>query len=280
MPARRLLVILFLVSFLAGCSGLVTRPLSEGLHAGVVDQRDPATVAEGLPAYILLVDGLIRQNPESPELLSSGARLNALYASTFAEAPERARILASKARDYGRRRACLAEEAFCAQGRQPFADFRAAVDDHGGDAEPLYAYATGWAAWLQAHSEEMAALGDIPRVEVLLERVLAMEPNHDRGMPHLYLGMLKSRLPAAMGGQPEAAREHFLRALELSDGENLAAKVAHARDYARLRFDRDLHDRLLGEVLAADPRAEGFTLSNKLAQAEARRLLESADDYF
>ena len=46
---------------LAGCSGLVSRAgagLGDDLSRGILDQDDPATVADGLPAYLLLLDGL------------------------------------------------------------------------------------------------------------------------------------------------------------------------------------------------------------------------------
>ena len=58
------------------------------------------------------------------------------------------------------------------------------------------------------------------------------------------------------------------------------AKVMYARHYARLIFDRALHDRLLNEVLEADPDVTGYALANTLAQKQAKELLESADDYF
>jgi hypothetical protein len=58
------------------------------------------------------------------------------------------------------------------------------------------------------------------------------------------------------------------------------AKVLYARQYARLVFDRPLHDRLLNEVVAADPEAPGLTLGNTLAQEQALLLLASADEYF
>ena len=57
-------------------------------------------------------------------------------------------------------------------------------------------------------------------------------------------------------------------------------KVLYARYYARLVFDRPLHDRLLREVLEADPRAPGLTLSNTLARQQAHRLLEGAEEFF
>ena len=52
-----------------------------------------------------------------------------------------------------------------------------------------------------------------------------------------------------------------------------------ANQYARLIFDRELHDRLLQEVLAADVQAPGLTLMNTVAQ-ERPNSTDSADDYF
>lgn len=56
--------------------------------------------------------------------------------------------------------------------------------------------------------------------------------------------------------------------------------VEYARGYARLVYDRELHDSLLNRVLVADPRQSGYTLLNTLAQRQAAELLASANDYF
>ena len=92
--------------------------------------------------------------------------------------------------------------------------------------------------------------------------------------------MLNSLRPEAIGGRPEAGREAFERAIAISSGRNLYAKTLYAEYYARLMFDQALHDRLLDEVIAADPKAPGLTLTNTLAQDRARKLLESGKDYF
>ena len=81
-------------------------------------------------------------------------------------------------------------------------------------------------------------------------------------------------------GDPEAARVHFERAIEISGGRDLSMKVEYARGYARLLYERELHDRLLTEVVEADPNAPRLTLTNTIAQRDARLLLDSADDYF
>ena len=148
------------------------------------------------------------------------------------------------------------------------------------DLPALYAYATSWAGWLRVQRNDPKAISNLPKVEDMLERVVALDETFEHGQAHLFLGILNSQLPAALGGHPEIGKAHFERAIELSHGHDLLAKVEYARTYARLMFDRPLHDRLLKEVLAADPSIPGFTLNNVLAQQQARQLLDSADDYF
>jgi len=82
------------------------------------------------------------------------------------------------------------------------------------------------------------------------------------GGPQLYLGILQLLRPPSLGGVPDQGRAHLERAIELSGGRNLTAKVELAKRYARTLYDRELHDKLLQEVLAADPEAEGLTLFN------------------
>ena len=133
---------------------------------------------------------------------------------------------------------------------------------------------------MQANTGDWGAIADLPKIEALLERVVAIDPRTDGGQAHVYLGVLNSLRPEAIGGKPETGRKHFETGLALSDGKNLMAKVLQAEFYARLVFDQELHDRLLNEVIAADPRVPGHTLVNTLAQDRARKLLESGKDFF
>ncbi len=89
---------------------------------------------------------------------------------------------------------------------------------------------------------------------------------------------MRSQLPAAIGGKPEAGRRHFELAILYSKSRDLMAKIGYARQYTRLIFDQELHDRLLNEVLKADPNEPDLVLSNILAQQAAQELL--TDGYF
>lgn len=276
----RLLAILCLLAGLGGCASMVSQRLADGLSRAMLDQNDPATVRDGAPAFLLLIDGMIEQDPDDPAMLLAGARLHGAYSSAFVTDPERARGMARKARGYARQALCAQAARLCAALDAPYAEFERAL--RGTDAAQvpvLYGYATAWANWIQA-AGDWRAIAELPKVQALLERVVALDEGYEQGGAHLYLGVLASLRPPALGGRPQAARRHFERALELSAGRNLMVKVLYAKHYARQVFDRELHDRLLREVLEAPAEAPGLTLINTLAKEQARTLLAGAPDYF
>jgi len=277
----RLFGLLLMGLSLGACTTMVTSKLGDNLAEAIYNQNDPDTVRAGAPAYLLLIDGLISGSPKDRRLLMAGARLYSAYAAVFVENPERARRMATKARGYARRALCLERPAICELASGPYLELLPAIKATTyEDLSALYTYALAWALWIQTHSEEWGAIADLPKVEAMLERVVALQADYEQGEPFVYLGIIRTQLPPAMGGKPEKGRKAFEKAIDISDGKNLMAKVEYARRYARLVFDRDLHDRLLREVLEADPEVPGFTLSNVLAQRQAGELLESAADYF
>jgi hypothetical protein len=268
------------VAFLGGCANLIGSKAAGTLSAAILNQDDPELVQSGLPAYLLILDGLISQHPDNPPLLSAGAQLFALYGSRFAT-PERAIALTAKARRYGQRALCLVHEPAC---RWQAIDYdRLVAELESVDRKnigPLYSYAVGWLANLSATSEDWSAVAELPWVQAVLERVLELDETYEHGAVHGYLGILYSLRPPALGGKPDIARQHFERAIELSGGRDLSIKVEYARRYARLVFDQELHDRLLTDVLNAPAEAPGFTLFNVLAKQEAKTLLATSKEYF
>jgi hypothetical protein len=119
-----------------------------------------------------------------------------------------------------------------------------------------------------------------PKLSVPAGLVVVLAPNHADGEPYMYLGVLATLRPASLGGKPDEGKAYFEKALALSDGRNQMVRVLYAEHYARLVFDQPLHDKLLNEVIAADPHAPGLTLINVLAQQRARKLLQSGKDFF
>ena len=280
-----LLILLALLSVLSGCSMIANKAadrLSASLNAGVLDQDDPETVASGLPAYLILLDGFIATADENPDLLFAGARMYSAYASNFVLDQERRKRLADRGFDYARRAMCARDRRFCAAfDGGDFARFEALIAAQKAKAtERLYTLATSWVTWVQADSGDWARIADLPRISAVLAQVVAVDPHYDGGNVQAYQGVLDCLLPESLGGHPERGIERLNSAFAFAEGKNLMPKTLLAEYCARLLFDPELHNRVLHEVLAADPHAKGWTLANTLARRRASELLQSGEDYF
>ena len=284
MPAGRLTAALAAVLMLGGCSlfiGPVVDGAADNLSAAILNQDDPETVRDGAPAYLLLMDSLVEGSPEDPEILRAVAGLYSAYAAVFVTDPERAARLSNRALRYAGDGLCATDADGCGLSGLTYDEITARLEGFDArDVPALYSYGVAWLVYIRTHADDWNALADLPKVEALLKRILALDETYERGSTHLYLGILLTLRPPALGGQPEQARTHFLRADELAAGRDLSVKVEFARNYARLLYERELHDTLLTQVLESDPHQPGLTLTNVLAQRQATELLDSADDYF
>ncbi|MYH14902.1 MAG: hypothetical protein F4149_06970 [Gammaproteobacteria bacterium] len=272
------------LALLSGCASLMSsavEDLATDLSAAILENPDVDMVREGAPAFLLLVDGLLKSSPDNPVLLSQAALLNSAYAGAFVTDGERARLMAAKGRSLAERALCLERKSSCGVAVKPFEEFEQWTATLTKADVPLaYGLATAWAAWMQANSDDFNAIADLGKVKLLMSRVAELHESHDHGGPHLYLGVFETLVPPALGGRPEVGRFHFERALALAEGQYLLTQVMFAEQYARLVFDRALHDELLNEVLAAEVDAPGLILLNAVAKQRAQSLLDSADAYF
>jgi tetratricopeptide (TPR) repeat protein len=269
---------------LGGCASMMSSAasgLADNLSTAILNQDDPETVRAGAPSYMLLLDSFLEGDPDNPDLLTAAATLYASYGAVFADDPARAQRLTTRARNYAQDAMCESYAPSCGWPDDNYDEFVATLDGvttrH---ADYLYTYGFATLAYLRAHSDDWNSLAELPQVEALFNRYLEIAGDDVDGAVHTYMGILLTLRPPSLGGRPEEAREHFEKAIALSDGRDLSAKVEFAKGYAKLLYERELHDRLLGEVVEASPYADGLTLSNVMAQEEAERLLAEADDYF
>src|SRR6185369_227673 len=63
---------------LSACGSVVrraTNQFADNLTNAILDQDDPGTVRDGVPAYLLLIDGMIAGDPQNAEALLAGSKL-------------------------------------------------------------------------------------------------------------------------------------------------------------------------------------------------------------
>lgn len=277
----RMISLCFLIVLLAGCA---TMRLPENLSGAILNSDDLQTVEDGLPSYLLMIDALVTTYPKNQGIKLTAADLNSAYAGIFIseEQGSRRQRMSAKALDYALSAFCTYDKAACGlrEVEPSLLPETLANWDREKDLPYLYTLGTAWAGYIEANSDDWLAVAELGKAEAVLEQTVRVDPTYERGTALLYLGVMNSILPPSMGGKPEVARDYFERALAAADGENLIIQVYYASYYARLLFDRELHDRLLQDVLSSDPYIEGLTLQNTYAQQQAEQLLASAEDYF
>jgi len=267
-----------LLLFLTGGCGI---PSFSGMIDGLNRQDDLQLVCDGAPSYLLMLDSIVASSPDDTKMLLNATKAYNAYTMAMAECgnQERAGDLSKKARQHGL--ALLHEETGIDQ-KMSLDQLAVTLASKDRDAVPaLFWGAYGWATWVSYQQGAPAAVIDLPKIELIMQRVLELDETYYNGGAHLFLGIYYSLKPEIYGGKPATSRQHFERALTINNRLFLPVQVAFAKTYAKMVFDRELHEDLLNEVLAFDiSTAPELTLSNVAAKKQAARLLEEIDEYF
>ncbi|HEY8410649.1 MAG TPA: TRAP transporter TatT component family protein, partial [Pyrinomonadaceae bacterium] len=148
------------------------------------------------------------------------------------------------------------------------------------DVPALYWTGVAWGGSLVLADNSFAHIGEISTVRALFARALQLNEGWEGGTIHEAMIALES-LPVLLGGSPARAKEHFDRAVALSNGESAFAFVALATGVAQPAKDRREFERLLRAALAVDvSKRPSIRLANLIAQKRARSLLAQGDKLF
>jgi hypothetical protein len=278
------LIVIFTLLTLSACGQMVSnakKEFAEDLSATMLEQNDPETVRQAVPAYLILVSSMVKGDPDNVELLISASNLYGAYASVFVEDRNRQKRLSATSFDYAQHAFCVYAPTACNIRELSYYEFEQSLTQFNKeDVQVLFTLGSAWAGWLQANSADWNAVAELPRIKAIIQRVLELDPAINNGDAYLYMAVMQSFLPPAMGGKPELARQNFEQAIKVSKGSNLMAKLLYAEKYARLVFDQELHDKLLKEVINSRIENDESTLINSIAQHKAELLLAQSDEYF
>ena len=282
--AKSVLLIVNL-NFIIACAPIVsniTDNLARNLSDAVLNQEDPKIVRDGAPAYLLLLDSLVAGNPENPVILSSASDLYTSYSAIFVNDANRSKVLSERALKYSKKALCISYEDSCNWDDYSFDDFNLSLDDFDMKySDLLLTYSTSYLVYIRSHSNDWNAIARLPYIESALEYYVEKNPETENiDSVYTYLGILSTLLPPALGGDYEKGKRYFENAIEFSGDQNLSAKVEYALSYARPLYDRELHDKLLQEVISSNPVKKNYTLLNVIAKEQASAMLEDADEYF
>ncbi|MFC1609904.1 TRAP transporter TatT component family protein [Myxococcota bacterium] len=258
--------------------------------ADVEQPVDQATLAEkawenrsersSLEQAIGAWEEMSEQTPNDPQTLAKLSRAYFLLAESFMTAGENSQSLAiyDKGITAGELAMLAVSEEFATQvrGGEPVEAALDAIPVAGQAA--LFWYAANLGRFIAADVTTAAMYQN--RIHAVMQRVLELDPSFFQAAPHRFLGSFYAEVPAFLGGNLDKSREHFEAALTVAP-DYLDTKVLYAELYAPRVEDRALFDRLLGEVVAADPSViPGLEPEQHMAQSRARRLLDNPDELF
>ena len=292
-------VVLLLLS--AGCSikRVAVNKIGNMLASGgstFTSDDDPELVQAAIPFGLKLYESLLAESPKHTGLLLAAAKGFTEYSYAFvdsridearAESLERADALRERAR-----KLYIRAYRYGMRGLEVHhPGFAAALDNDADlalqrvtrrDVPLLYwtAASRGLTISLSKTSPELIA--ELPLVETVVRRVAELDENFGAGAVPEFLITLEA---AHSGVKPEEQqklmRQHFERALKLSQGKRAGTYVSFAENACVPAQNKAEFQSLLEKALAVDPDADPDNrLANLVAQRRARWLLNHIDELF
>ena len=273
---------------LSGCSTsqLVARgaaPLIDHGVAAMNRETDLELARASIPANLKMIEALLLADPGNAAYRLQAAMGFYGYALGFVEADDRDRAAAlyERARDHalvaldraGMAQATLTGDAAELERVLAKLDARA--------VPALFWAASTWAKWIELQLDDPARLAELPRVEALMQRVLALDETYYHGGAHVFFGVYYGGRAPMFGGDFVRAARHFDRAAALSQSRLLLVEVYRARYLLRQMGEREAFHAALGRVLdaPASPDPE-LNLANALAKKQAADLLAQEEELF
>jgi hypothetical protein len=259
-----------------------TASLLEDIAKSAYRQSDLRLIREGMPSYLMLIDGMVEAVPDNARLLISAAQGYASFASAFIqdEDKEYANVLYARAKEYAL--SALEKIGFRNPLSKSFDDFEKDLDTLGKKDVPYIFWAAScWGNWISLNQDSIEAVAELPRVELMMKRVLDLDEGFYYGGAHIFMGILNASKPKMAGGDLNRAKDHFLKAIELGHGEFFMTYIYYANYYAKKALDKALFISTLETVLKtpADTIPD-LTLLNTVAHRKAKKMLNQVDEYF
>ena len=220
----KLFIIPLLSLLLAGCVRLITQ-FSPGLISNLTltffEECDPEFARHSLPAELKLLEGLLKNDPQNKQLLTTLSVGFTGYSMLFVEEenPERASEFYLRAKDYGLK--ALGRKGFFLRASNLNVDkTRTELQSIGErDFEALFFTTMPWQAWINLNLDKPVALAQMGIAQACLERVLEINPEYFYGVPYVLMGTVLAAKPGLAGANAVQARSYFEKAMQVTDGK-------------------------------------------------------------
>jgi predicted anti-sigma-YlaC factor YlaD len=284
----------------SGCSikRIAVNKVGDALASGGTtfsSDDDPELVKAAVPFSLKLMESLLAESPKHQGLLFATTSGFTQYAYAFvqqdademeekdlAAATElrvRARKLYLRARNYGLRGLDANHSGFEKALRSDAKSATRVLNKK--DVRLLYWTAVSWGAAIALSKDNPELIAEQPLAEALVDRALQLDEAFDHGAIHGFLVTYEMSRQGAAGKAEERSRQHFERAVQLSNGQLAGPYVSLAEAVSVQKQNVKEFRELLDRALAINPDARPeWRLVNLVMQRRAKWLLGRTDQLF
>lgn len=284
----RSIVVLAVSVLTSGCSAaqMVARGTIPIVHGGVEamsHEPDVQLARAAMPANLEFIQGLIYEDPKSPELRAYAAQAFYGYAFYFVEDVDHQRASNLYKRCFnqaaeGLKLLGLDIDVLTADEQ----DLETRLSRLGKPAVPNLAWAASCLSkYIDLNRDDPATVADLPRTAALMTRVLQLDEGYFHALPDLFFGVYYASRPPMFGGDYAKAERYFDKARSFSGGDNFLVDVLQAQYLERQKQDRKAFHALLTRVVNGDAEKKpDLTLQNRVSQQKAKALLAKEAEWF
>ncbi len=258
-------------------------PMIEGGMLALNRETDLLLAEAAMPPNIELMEGMLINDPDNTDLRNYAAQAYYGYAYGFVEDDNSQRAAHFYQRGLRHARYNLASIGITdSLLKGDLQQLKQAIDDTDRDDVPaLFWAASNWAKWIDLNRHLAAALADMPRAVLLMQRVMELDERFFMAGPHLFFGVYYGSRSPMLGGNLELSQQHFETARQLNQNQLLIVDLLQAEYLDRQRFDQSsFHQRLTALRARQDINNPDIALINQIAKRKASSLLDKESEWF
>ncbi len=283
------LLIAVLSTQIIGC-GLLRNVAMDSARPILLDQTvamnreaDYELAQDALPANIKLLEGLILSYPSRKDFKLWVCEALCGYGFGFVEDQDKQRAsqLYLRAKDYAVSNAVKhthfkPEYMYSVDDLQNWLQQRSKKD-----IDVLYWLGHSWGAYIALNLNDPEAMADLPKVQWIMERVIALDEGFYHAGAHVFLGSVYGSIPPMFGGSEDKSLAHFEQAFSLTEESFLLAYYYFAKTYC-VRFQKkDAFDHAITHIEQASVLDfENLQLVNSIAKHKSLQLKQESEELF
>ena len=267
-------------------SSISCTSLMKGLTDSLYEQKDIVLVEEGAPAFLLLVEGLIKGNPQDKNMLQTGIQMFSSYGGAFVKDSERKKIFQDKTKYWALELlktyplyVMFDKEKDREKKDKLFQSFLKSLTKS--DVPTVFWACNAWIMWIIGNLDSTDAFLELPLAKGIIDRIYVLDGDYYYGAPHLFYGVFYGAFPKDFGGNLEIAKKEFDIALKLSGDKLLITKLFYANFYLKPKNDKAGFEQIINEILETDiDKYPETRLLNMVSKREALDLKNRINELF